>query len=254
MEDSRTYLPPEWNNEERMRVLLGPMPKLHDTVARNARVTFWTAAIHQWCKKTNKLIFTLQETLAAFRRGTMQGLCIPDVLVHMNSSGEVIPISELPLGEQPEESWIRWGQRVFLAMPSRLAWNKFSKIIGGSNIEGTTYVNTVTLQEMCDQVMKRYWESATKNYPANLPVALPLLYQNVSDCVGSTDNLHLIVETLAYQGQAATTVHNGTTFVKFLMPGDTSKPIITMADLGKQTYIFVVSAQLYVFVYICQYM
>ncbi|XP_037782062.1 charged multivesicular body protein 7-like [Penaeus monodon] len=89
------------------------------------------------------------------------------------------------------------------------------------------------LQEMCDQVMKRYWESAAKNYPVNLPIALPHLYHRINECVGSADNLQLIVETLAYQGQAATTVHNGTTYVKFLMPGDKSKPDITKADLAE---------------------
>lgn len=233
MEDNRTYLPPEWNNDERMRVLLGPMPKAQDTVARNARLTFWSAAIHLWCKRTNKLIFTLQETLAAFRRGTQLPLSIPEVLVHMNSTAEVLPIGELPLGEQPQESWLRWGQRVFLATPSRFAWNKFKKIIGVSDIEGTTFVNTVMLQEMCDQVTKRYWESATKNYPVNLPVALPHLYHRINECIGTADNLHLVVETLAYQGLAATTVHNGTTYVKFVMPGDTSKPEITLADLAE---------------------
>ncbi|XP_047470934.1 uncharacterized protein LOC125026493 [Penaeus chinensis] len=233
MEDNRTYLPPEWNNEERMRVLLGPMPQTQDIVARNARLTFWSAAIHLWCKRTNKLVFTLQETLAAFRRGTQVPLCIPEVLVHMNSTAEVLPISELPLGEQSQESWLRWGQRIFVATPARFTWNKFKKIVGVSNVEGTTYVDRVMLQEMCDQVIKRYWESAAKNYPVNLPVALPHLYHRINECIGSADNLHLIVETLAYQEQAATTVHNGTTYVKFLMPGDTSKPDITMADLAE---------------------
>lgn len=60
MNISADYLPPEWQDEERMRVMLGPMPLPHDNVARSARCTFWSAAIHHWCRIKLKLTFTFQ--------------------------------------------------------------------------------------------------------------------------------------------------------------------------------------------------
>ena len=54
----KTFLPKEWVSEERMRVLMGHMP--HDEVSKTARHTFWSAAIHSWCRATRKPCFTLR--------------------------------------------------------------------------------------------------------------------------------------------------------------------------------------------------
>ncbi|KAG7160794.1 charged multivesicular body protein 7-like [Homarus americanus] len=231
MDTFRDYLPPEWNNEERMRVLLGPMPVAQDTVARTARCTFWSAAIHHWCRMTHKLTFTLLECQNAFRRGTQTPLSLPDVLLHMNRLGDILPLDQLPAEPTPE-SWISWGHRVFVAKPSHFAWNQLKQVIGTNNLQGTL-VNTILLQNMCDGVMKRYWElSSGVKYTSKL-VSLAELYNHFGVCVGSPENLNLVVETLVKCGRAATVIHNGTLYVKFAMLGDTSKPTITQTELAE---------------------
>ena len=77
----RRYLPLEWGNEERLRVLLGPMP--NEAVARTGRITFWSQAVHAWCRHEQRLVFTLQDALSAFRHGTQQPQCMADVLLAM---------------------------------------------------------------------------------------------------------------------------------------------------------------------------
>ena len=55
------YYPAEWNDDERIRVLMSPMPS--DDVAKQSRITFWSSAIRNWCRKTNTLQFTLKVIL-----------------------------------------------------------------------------------------------------------------------------------------------------------------------------------------------
>lgn len=234
MDDLRPYLPPEWSNEERIRTLMGPMPAAQDEVARTARLTFWTAAIHHWCYFTKKLTFTFQESLSAFRRGTQQPLCLSDVLLHMNRLGEVVPLDELPLGEQGEESWVGWGRRIFISAPSRFAWNKVKQALGANNIHSKVFVDTKLLQEMCEAVLNSYWKSSLDDCIAgNKPLSFASLYSKVGDCVGSADNLHLVVETLVHNGRAATTIHKDMTYVKLAVPGDLQKPVITQVEIAE---------------------
>lgn len=234
MDDSRTYLPPEWKNEDRIRVLMGPMPPVQDVVARNARLTFWTAAIHSWCKVTKTLTFNLKECLSAFRRGTQEPHTFPDVLVHMNSLGEAIPLDDLPRGERSEDSWVRWGQRVFISGPLLFGWSKVKQVVGANNLQGRVFVNTRLLQEMCDNVLSSYWKSlSSQPHSQNKPLTLTSLYEKVEDCVGSVDNLYLVIDTLAYNGRAAKDIHRDTVYVKFAMPGDTRKPVITQMDIAE---------------------
>ncbi|KAK7070772.1 hypothetical protein SK128_022014 [Halocaridina rubra] len=235
MDNQRIYLPPEWSNEERMRVLMGPMPPSLDTVATTGRLTFWTAAVHQWCSTMKKLTFTLQDCLFAFTRGTQQPRSLPDVLLHMYRTGEVVPLDELYLGERNEESWIGWGLRIFISSPSRFAWRKAKDVLGMNNIQGKVFVNVKVLQEMCEYVSKAYWESLSNEMnfsPA--PLSLASLYQRVRHCVSSADDLRLVVESLTYHGRATTVIHKDTIFVKFAMVGDTKKPVITKMELAME--------------------
>ncbi|XP_068248118.1 charged multivesicular body protein 7-like [Palaemon carinicauda] len=234
MDDHRPYLPPEWSNEERIRTLMGPMPVAQDEVARTARLTFWTAAIHHWCSVTKKLTFTLQESLSAFRRGTQQPLCLPEVLLHMNRLGEVVPLDELPLGESDEESWVGWGRRVFIATPSRFAWNKVKQALGANNIQSKVFVNAKLLQEMCEAVFNSYWNmSLDDQLAASKPLSFSELYSKVGGCVGSADSLHLVVERLVHDGRAATTLRENMTYVKLAVPGSLQKPVITQMELAE---------------------
>lgn len=230
MSSPTDYLPPEWHDEERMRVLLGPMPLPHDAVARKARCTFWSAAIHHWCRVKLRFTFTFQECQRAFRRGTQNPLSLPGVLLHMNSLGEVIPVDQLPQGERSVESWAHWGYRVLVVTPFNYSWSKLKEALGVSNILETTLVNTLVLQEMCNKVYKICSGLNSKS----APLSLAELYNQVGESVGSVDNLYLIVATLANKGLAAVTVHSGTTYVKFAMPGDTDKPSITQVELAEK--------------------
>lgn len=65
----------------------------------------------------------------------------------MTSLGEVVPLDQLSLGEQPVESWLGWGRRVFVAGPSRFVWGKLKQaVVGVNSLQGTTLVDTVVLQ------------------------------------------------------------------------------------------------------------
>ncbi|XP_045594166.1 charged multivesicular body protein 7 [Procambarus clarkii] len=233
MDSSQNYLPPEWDNDERMRVLLGPMPVAQDSVAMTARCTFWSAAIHHWCRVMQRLTFTLLDCQKVFRRGTQTPLSLPDVLLHMNRLGEVLPIQQLPLGEAQEESWIGWGHRIFIAGPSRVAWNKLKQVIGVNDLKGTTLVNTVLLQEMSDKVFSKYWESSRDVNCVTMLVSLADLYCRVGEYVGSPDNLYLVINTLSNHQRVTTIIHNGTTHVKFAQLGDTNRPTITQMELAE---------------------
>ena len=52
------YYPAEWDDDERIRVLMSPMPS--DEVAKQSRITFWSSAIRNWCRKTNVLQFNIK--------------------------------------------------------------------------------------------------------------------------------------------------------------------------------------------------
>ncbi|XP_064083171.1 uncharacterized protein LOC135199234 [Macrobrachium nipponense] len=194
MDDLRPYLPSEWSNEERIRTLMGPMPTAQDEVARTARLTFWTAAIHHWCYVTKKLTFTFQESLSAFRRGTQQPLCLSDVLLHMNRLGEVVPLDELPLGEQGEESWLAGEEEYSYQLHHDLHGIKVKQALGANNINSKVFVDTKLLQ----QSRRLCW---------------------------SADNLHLVVEALVHNGRAATTVHKDMTYVKLAVFNNQMVPV-----------------------------
>lgn len=83
---------------------------------------------------------------------------------------------------------------------------------------------------MCGSVLERVWVNKG-NDP--LLTTLGELYTQVGGVVGSADNLHLVVEVLAAEGRVATLIHHGTTYVKFVHPGDTGKPAITQEELGE---------------------
>ncbi|KAK8746665.1 hypothetical protein OTU49_017130 [Cherax quadricarinatus] len=233
MDSMRDYFPPEWDDESRMRVLLGPMPVAQDAVARTSRCTFWSAAIHHWCRVMQKLTFSLLECQSAFRRGTQTPLGLPDVLLHMNSLGEVLPVEQLPLGEPTKESWSGWGYRIFIAQPSRVAWKGLKQVIGAYDLKTTTLVNAVVLQEVCDKVFNRYWELSRELNSANNLLSFTDLYHQVGELVGSADNLHLVVQSLASCGRVTTTNHNSTTYVKFALLGDAHKPSISQVELAE---------------------
>lgn len=49
---------------------------------------------------------------------------------------------------------------------------------------------------------------------------------------GSADTLRLLVDTLVANDSASIAKHRGTTYVKFVMPGDLAPPEITDVELG----------------------
>lgn len=65
---TNNYLPPEWQDEERIRVLMGPMPASKEIVSYNSRITFWSAALFNWCNVKNTLTFTLYASIFQFYR------------------------------------------------------------------------------------------------------------------------------------------------------------------------------------------
>lgn len=230
-EDRRSFLPEEWANEERMRVLMGPMPEgAQDEVARAARHTFWGAAVHAWCQDTLRPCFTLQECQAAFRRGTQVPQCLPQVLHHMLRQSEVLLLDQLSLGEPQAESWLGWGRRVLVARPTQLAWGTLKRAVGRDSLQGVTLVCVAVLQRMCSTVLERVWAERGRD---SLLTTEGELYAQVGAAVGSADNLHLVVEALVAEGRAATLTHHGNTYVKFVLPGDTERPAITPLELAK---------------------
>ena len=87
---------------------------------------------------------------------------------------------------------------------------------------------------MCDNTLESFWKSSLDTVGAiNKPLSLASLYNKVGNRVGSVDNLHLVVEMLAYTGRTSISKNKDTTYVKIAMPGDTQKPCITQMEIGK---------------------
>lgn len=89
---------------------------------------------------------------------------------------------------------------------------------------------------MCSTVLEYVWAKRGRD---SLLTTEGELYTQVAGVVGSADNLHLVVEALVAEGRAATLTHHGTTYVKFVLPGDTGRPAITQAELGESRVLLV---------------
>lgn len=230
-DEGRMYLPGEWEDPERMRVLMGPLPAIElNRVAHTARVTFWSAAIHSWCRAALRLSFTLPDCQSAFRRGSQIPVCLPEVLQQMIRQGEVVPMDQLALWDPKQESWSGWGRRVLLVRPAHMLWGQVKYLAGWNALGNTVLVCQAVLQEMCEGVTEEVWaESSTHT------LLLPFkdLHSLVKQTVGSLENLELVVKSLVAQGRAATVLHHGTVYVKFASPGDVDRPVVSPEELAK---------------------
>ncbi|CAL4170147.1 unnamed protein product, partial [Meganyctiphanes norvegica] len=225
------YLPVEWNDNERMRVMLGAMPQPKDNVAHQARINFWTAAVIRWLMSTKKLTFTLQDAQRAFQRGTQQPLCLPEILSHMHKKAELVPVTELPNLTNSEETWLSWGNRIFIASPSRYAWTSLKQAVGVNILANISLVSTSLLES---NIKGTHRENLIDFELSPKPIDLDALYLMRGEKLGGINNMFCVVEALVRQRRAAMTVHDQTTYVKFAQLGDIKAPVITQLDLAEK--------------------
>ncbi|XP_063852722.1 charged multivesicular body protein 7-like isoform X1 [Scylla paramamosain] len=233
MEDSemRSYLPGEWGDPERMQVLMGPLPHRElNHVAHTARVTFWSAAIHSWCRAALRPFFTLAECQGAFRRGSQIPVCLPQVLQLMMRQGEIVPMNQLNFTDHKQETWVGWGCRVLVVQPAHMLWGNVKYFVGLNTLGNTVLVCQAVLQEMCGRVVETVWNKRSSD---TLLITLKDLHSLVREAVGTLENLELVVKTLVAQGRAATVLHHGTLYVKFASPGDAARPEVLPEELAK---------------------
>lgn len=83
---------------------------------------------------------------------------------------------------------------------------------------------------MCSTVLEHVWGERALHPPLTTERELHTL---MGGAVGTADTLHLVVDALVAEGRACTVIHNSTTYIKFVLPGDTVPPAITQGELGE---------------------
>ncbi|KAK3857799.1 hypothetical protein Pcinc_035966 [Petrolisthes cinctipes] len=237
-QDRANYLPPEWSDNARMQVLMNKAQPF-DRLGQSARHAFWSGVINRWCHAKLCPTFSVQECVAALRRGTMSPRCLPEVLQDMYSQGEIVPYSEFVQGNisRRGESWGSWGTRMFVSTPARYTWSLLKQAMGLSGLGQGDLVNIIVLKELCDQLLNtvhHHFTTTNSTSPTSLlSVAQLYALTGLGSAGGSADTLQLLIDTLVTNGRASIAEHRGTKYVKFAMPGDLAPPEITDIELAE---------------------
>ena len=111
-------LPPEWNDNERMRFLLSPFPPNVAIKYDDSKVKFWRSLIINSCKQLKKISFTEDQLLERFCWNTFRPRCLGPVLEAMLRHGDIQKKSDW---NGSNEGWIKWSANV-LSKPVSWLW------------------------------------------------------------------------------------------------------------------------------------
>ncbi|KAB7498758.1 Charged multivesicular body protein 7 [Armadillidium nasatum] len=218
-----SYFPPEWNDDERMRVLMGPMPYFKDGVAMKGRITFWSAALQLWTRSKEGLCFTVNEAMYAFRRGTQVPLCLPQVIQHLLNQGDLITYEDLIKPINSHESWFGWGRRILISNPSKWALNFLYQTPAlRRNFETEVLIDNRILKEKCDKLLSTYW-GTSKTYLSFDPEGV-ISEEDLFRCVKTAmeltlEDLNIMLHYLHHKKLVTIVEHRGKTLVKLSKPG-----------------------------------
>ena len=111
-------VPPEWNDNERMRFLLSPFPPNVAVKYDDPKVKFWRALIMSSCKQLKRISFTEDQLVERFCWNTFRPRCLGPILEAMVRHGDIQKRSDW-FGSN--EGWMRWGVGL-LSRPVSWVW------------------------------------------------------------------------------------------------------------------------------------
>lgn len=98
--------PPEWEDRERMRYLLAPIPQ---NKSQDSKITFWASLIKSSSQELQKPVFTERELQTRFKWNQFTSpSCLSSVISSMERVGEVIKMAEIRQSVQRDVGWVSW--------------------------------------------------------------------------------------------------------------------------------------------------
>ena len=102
--------PPEWEDRERMHYLLAPIPPNKPPTSHGPKITFWASLIKSSSQELQRPVFTERELQARFKWNDFTSPnCLSSVISSMESTGEIIKMSEIRQSVDQNVGWVSWG-------------------------------------------------------------------------------------------------------------------------------------------------
>lgn len=140
-------LPPEWNDNERMRFMLSPFPPNITIKYDDSKVKFWRSLIISSCKQLKRLSFTEDQLVERFYWNTFRPRCLGPILDAMERQGDIQKKADV-IGAN--EGWMRWGVNV-LSKPISWLWGN-----AATRTCVVEYVLQGTVKEVAEAIMSEH--------------------------------------------------------------------------------------------------
>lgn len=152
-------LPPEWNDNERMRFMLSPFPPNITIKYDDSKVKFWRSLIISSCKQLKRLSFTEDQLVERFYWNTFRPRCLGPILDAMERQGDIQKKADV-IGAN--EGWMRWGVNV-LSKPISWLW-------------GNAATRTCVVEYVLQGTVKVQWNQRLRALTQSTPISTKYIW------------------------------------------------------------------------------
>lgn len=226
-ETTKTALPAEWDDDERMNFLFSEFKENREVNSTDwdSKMDFWTSLIIQSCRDRGAVCVNLQDLNKTFRRKEKGPLGLPTVLQAMARSGKIQRESEF--AANVDSGWVSWGVGLLLVKP--LKWT-FSTLLGSSRVPlEESFVVIELVKEKAVELLKAYRNSEFSNSSI---LSFQELCSLSSGVCADESTLCMALLQLQRDKQVMVSIHEGEKIVKFCQSGQERVSPVNDIDLG----------------------